>query len=138
CPQWREAVGVVAQRKISVLRWSRGLRAVVGLDEETDAEADEKDRELAQEEVTATDELLGALSPTQWRGIWTRKLEHELLREMQAGAEAVDLWLQCHGLGPLWADADHYAEFLASCEDGDKKPEAAAARFGRFNTSGGN
>lgn len=117
CPQWIEAVATVAKRKISVLRWSRGLKSVFGLDEETEAEAEEKDIEAAKEEVTPSDELLGAISPSQWRAIWTRKLEHELLREIQAGAEAVELWLQCNDLGHLWMDAEHYQEFLSSPEE---------------------
>lgn len=117
CPQWLEAVATVAKRKISVLRWSRGLKSVFGLDEETEAEAEEKDVDAAKEEVTPSDELLGALSPWQWRAIWSRKLEHELLREIQAGAEAVELWLQVNDLGRLWMDAEHYEEFLSSAEE---------------------
>jgi hypothetical protein len=135
CPQWLEAVATVAKRKISVLRWSRGLKSAFGLDEETEAEAEAKDVQAAKEEVTPSDELLGAISPWQWRAIWSRKLEHQLLREIQAGSEAVELWLETNDLGRLWMDADHYEEFLSSTEENTEPAALSAPLSGPVQTN---
>lgn len=95
CPEWVEAVNVVAARKLSILRWSRGLRAELGI-------APEKtDVEIAEEKGRPSDELLGSVTATQWRLIVSRRLEYRLLQEANLGREALECFMHSNGLGDL-------------------------------------
>lgn len=110
-PQWIEAVKVVGARKLSIVRWSPGLRDILGVG------AEKSDEEIAKEEATRTDEYLGALSWAQWRRVRDRGLEWQLVNEAQHGQEALDLWLTANGIGMLFWDEEAYEEFLTSKED---------------------
>jgi hypothetical protein len=60
--KWLEAVRAIVERKVSSVRWSPGLRALVGMDG-----GEKTDEKIASEELTQADVLLGALSHEQWR-----------------------------------------------------------------------
>ena len=92
---WLEGVRAITTRKVSALRWSRGLKSSFGL-------ADEKtDDQIALEEALETDVFLGALNPLQWRGVLRWKAEFSLLIAAQRGEEAVNEFLRGLGLGNL-------------------------------------
>lgn len=110
-PQWIEAVKVVGARKLSICRWSPGLRDFLGMGVE------KTDEEIAKDEVVKTDELLGVLTWGQWREILARRLEYQVITEAQHGQEALDLWLNTNGLGQLHWDDETYEAFLSSKED---------------------
>lgn len=98
---WVNGAACVTATKISSVRWSRGLRYKLGLDvEKTDAV-------LAQEEVTATDEFLGSLNPTQWRGVLALKAEFALLCAANRGGDAVNEFLAGLSLGQLNDEDPH-------------------------------
>jgi hypothetical protein len=95
CPLWVEAVNVVAARKLSIVRWSRGLRADLGVSPE------KSDSRVAEEKGRPSDELLGSLTSTQWRFVVSRRLEYRLLQEAQLGREALECFMHSNGLGDL-------------------------------------
>lgn len=95
-PQWVEAVRVVAARKLSIVRWSRGLRGELGM-----VAGEKTDEQIAIENGTKTDELLGSVTAAQWRCIVSRRLEYRILLEANLGREAVECFLHSHGLGDL-------------------------------------
>lgn len=96
CPQWVEACGVVAARKLSIVRWSKGLRKDLGMTVE------KSDEEVATEQAEPTDQLLGVLTPAQWHRIIQMRLEYRLTQEAQLGGEALELFLCAHGIGELY------------------------------------
>lgn len=96
CPQWVEACGVVAARKLSIVRWSKGLRADLGMAKE------KTDEQIAKEKTEPTDVLLGVLTPAQWHRIVNMRLEYRLTQEAQLGHEALELFLEAHGIGELY------------------------------------
>ena len=110
-PQWIEAVKVVGARKLSICRWSPGLRDFLGMG------AEKTDEEIAKDEVVKTDELLGVITWGQWRQILSRRIEYKVIMEAQHGQEALDLFLNCEGLGRLHFDDDAYKAFLDSDEE---------------------
>lgn len=69
---WVEGVAEIVRRKVSSVRWSRGLRAALG------CEVDKDDETVAAEEVVDTDVYLGQLTPHQWRGVLTHRAEFAL------------------------------------------------------------
>jgi hypothetical protein len=95
CPQWLEAVDVVSKRKLSIVRWSRGLRGELGM------AGEKSDEVIAEEKSAKTDELLGVVTACQWRFIVQRRLEYRLLQEAQLGREAVEVFMHSNGLGDL-------------------------------------
>jgi len=103
---WLGGVQAITSRKVSSVRWSRGLRAELGLT------AEKSDDEVAQEEVLETDVFLGALNPLQWRGILRNGAEFALCCAAQQGEEAVNSMLSGLGLGLLNDDVP-----ARSCED---------------------
>jgi len=112
-PEWIEAVKVVGVRKLSICRWSPGLRDFLGMG------AEKTDEEIAKDEVVKTDELLGVLTWGQWRQILARRLEYQVITEAQHGQEALDLWLNVHDLGRLHWDDDAYKQFLDSGDESE-------------------
>lgn len=92
---WVAGVKDIVSRKVSSVRWSRGLRAAVGLS------AEKTDEEIGAEEVTSTDEFLGALSAYQWQGVLRWHAEFALLIAANQGREAVDNFLAGLDLGRL-------------------------------------
>ena len=97
---WINGVSAVTARKVASVRWSRNLRYKLGLDD--DAKTDE---EIAQEEVTPTDQLLGALNPWQWQSLIRLRAEFALLCAANQGLDAVNSMLSGLNLGQL-NDAD--------------------------------
>ena len=97
CPQWVEACGVVAARKLSIVRWSKGLRADLMMSKE------KTDEQLAKEKAEPTDELLGVLTPAQWHRVVASKLEYRLTQEAQLGRENLEVFLSAHGIGELFS-----------------------------------
>lgn len=112
-PEWIEAVKVVGARKLSICRWSPGLRDFLGMGVE------KSDEEIAKDEVVKTDELLGIITWGQWRQILARRLEYQVITEAQHGQEALDLWLNVHDLGRLHFDDDDYKAFLDSGDESE-------------------
>ncbi len=92
---WTEGVAYVTAKKVSSVRWSRGLRDAVGMGE------DKTDAQVSQEEVLKTDEFLGALLPWQWRGILKWRAEFPLVIAANNGADAVNHFLSGLDLGSL-------------------------------------
>jgi hypothetical protein len=96
---WLSGVADVLNRKVSSVRWSRGLRAKVGM------EAEKSDGQVALEEVVSTDIFLGALTPMQWRGVLLHRAEFALCVAANQGEQAVNNFLAGLGLGQLNDDA---------------------------------
>lgn len=92
---WISGVSDITARKVSSVRWSRGLRAAVGLASE------KSDEQIGAEEVTSSDEFLGALSPWQWQGVLRWRAEFALVVAANQGREAVDMLLSGLDLGRL-------------------------------------
>lgn len=92
---WFMGVREIIRRKVSSVRWSRGLRDELGLGIEKD------DTQVAEEEKLPTDVLLGALNAHQWRGILRWKAEFPLLCAANKGREAVNEFLSGLDLGEL-------------------------------------
>jgi|GEM_PF-3415815 len=92
---WVDGVACVTATKISSVRWSRGLRYKLGLATE------KSDEEIAVEEVTDTDVLLGELNPMQWRGVLQWKAEFCLCVAANKGRDAVNEFLAGLDLGEL-------------------------------------
>jgi len=103
---WLGGVHDITSRKVSSVRWSRGLRDELGLS------AEKSDDEVAQEEVLDTDIFLGALNPLQWRGILRNGAEFALCCAAQQGEDSVNSMLSGLGLGQLNDDVP-----ARSCED---------------------
>lgn len=112
-PEWIEAVKVVGARKLSICRWSPGLRDFLGMGVE------KSDEEIAKDEVVKTDELLGIITWGQWRQILARRLEYQVITEAQHGQEALDLWMNVNDLGRLHFDDDDYKAFLDSGDESE-------------------
>jgi len=96
---WVAGVSEIVKRKVSSVRWSRGLRAELGLQVEKD------DEQIAQDEVLETDVYLGELTPMQWRGVLLHRAEFCLLVAAQNGLDAVNSFLRGLDLGELDAEA---------------------------------
>jgi len=96
---WVEGVQCITERKVSSVRWSRGLRAKVGM------ESEKTDEQIAQEEVEDSDVFLGALTAMQWRGVLMHRAEFALLCAANQGADAVNNFLAGLELGQLNDDA---------------------------------
>jgi hypothetical protein len=105
--QWVNGVACVTATKVSSVRWSRGLRYRVGMDEERPDEA------IAAEEITAGDVCLGFLRPWQWRVIIELNCELALLVHANGGRAKCDEFLAGIGAGQLLED----------------EPEVSHARF---------
>lgn len=93
---WVNGVACVTATKVSSVRWSRNLRAKLGLNV-----GDKSDEQIAAEEVTSSDELLGTLTSFQWRGIIAHKAEFTLCVAANRGREHVDELLCNLDLGIL-------------------------------------
>lgn len=100
---WVNGVSCVTATKISSVRWSRNLRWKLALDT-----GEKSDSDIAAEEVTSTDELLGSLNPTQWRGILQHRAEFALCCAANRGRDAVNEMLTGLQLGQL-DDEDPYS-----------------------------
>jgi hypothetical protein len=96
---WLDGVKCIVERKVSSVRWSRGLRAKTGL------EADKSDEQIALEEVLSTDVFLGALTPMQWRGVLMHRAEFALCCAANQGLDSVNSFLAGLDLGQLNDDA---------------------------------
>lgn len=96
---WFKGVCDIISRKVSSVRWSRGLRQKLGL-------VDEKsDEQVAQEEILKSDIFLGALTPQQWRGILRARCEFALCVSANQGEDSVNELLANLNLGRLNDDA---------------------------------
>ncbi|MBI2517107.1 MAG: hypothetical protein HYV95_09345 [Opitutae bacterium] len=93
---WAQGVACITARKVSSVRWSRGLAARLGIDRDP-----KSDEELAGEEVLPSDVLLGVLSPAQWVGVVKAKAEFALLCSANRGRSAVNRMLVGLGIGEL-------------------------------------
>jgi hypothetical protein len=93
---WLRGVSEVISRKVSSLRWSRGLRA------ELDVPAEKSDEEIAAEEVTPLDVFLGVIHHWQWRVVVAHRAELALCCAANRGREAVDSFLSGLGAGHLY------------------------------------
>jgi hypothetical protein len=93
-----EAVWALQIAKVGAVRWSRGLRAGLGLKEAV------SDEQAAIETATETDELLGALSVHQWEKIVFMNLEAPLVQVAQCGRGALNDFLVEYNVGPLDSD----------------------------------
>jgi len=95
---WLDGVRYVTAKKISSVRWSRGLRDKVGLGVE------KTDDQVAQDEVLKTDQFLGALLPWQWRAIIAHRAEFPLCVAAQAGVDQVNEFLTGISAGQIHTD----------------------------------
>lgn len=107
---WINGVSAVTARKVASVRWSRGLRYKLGLDD--DAKSDE---EIAQEEVTPSDRYLGDVNPWQWQRLLALRAEFALLCAANQGEDAVNQMLSGLNLGQL-NDADPRALWAQNTE----------------------
>lgn len=96
---WLDGVKCIVERKVSSVRWSRGLRDKVGLS------AEKSDEQIAHEEILSTDVFLGALTPMQWRGVLWHRAEFALCCAANQGLESVNSFLAGLELGQLNDDA---------------------------------
>jgi hypothetical protein len=92
---WLAGVQEITARKVSSVRWSRGLRDRLGIQKET------TDEQVAAEEVLPSDQYLGQLTPMQWRGILQWRAEFALCVAANKGREAVNEFLAGLELGQL-------------------------------------
>lgn len=100
CPQWVEAVHAVKARKLSIIRFSRGLRGGLGMNVE------EPDERIAEEAATPTEKLLGVITAGQMRQVIARRAEYRLLQVAQEGEEAVNVFLLSIGAGELFGSVE--------------------------------
>lgn len=94
-PIWKHGVFAVTDRKVSAMRWSRGLRAELLMQDEI------SDEEIAQDKAEKSDVYLGSLNPWQWAGVIRHKLELCLLLAANQGEEKVNELLSNFNLGAL-------------------------------------
>ena len=116
---WLNGISCVTAGKVSSVRWSRGLRAKLGM-----AEVEKSDEEVAQEEVLPSDLWLGSLNQLQWRRVLELRCEFALCCAANQGEDAVNSFLEGIGCGrlndddprQLWAEERKARshEFLAS------------------------
>lgn len=92
---WFSGVEEIVSRKVTSLRWSRGLRDWCGVGPE------KPDEEIAAEEVVETDVYLGELNFHQWRVIVNHRAELALCIAANQGREAVNSFLAGLGAGAL-------------------------------------
>jgi hypothetical protein len=96
---WAAGVADIVDRKVSSVRWSRGLGDKLGMPR------GKSDEEVAADEVLPTDEFLGALTAMQWRGVLMHRAEFALLCAANQGADSVNSFLAGLELGQLNDDA---------------------------------
>lgn len=121
--RFRECVEAAGEKKFAALRFSRGLRKEFGLTEE------KTDGELAKEETTETDQLLGYLTEPQWLKIRENRLEGFLVFVAQQGQDAVNSWLKARGLGYLHEGRDELLfDIVRKGEEEGEEPSEQAAR----------
>ncbi|HSH94015.1 MAG TPA: hypothetical protein VK968_07705 [Roseimicrobium sp.] len=116
---WLNGISCVTAGKVSSVRWSRGLRAKLGM-----AEVEKSDEQVAQEEVLPSDVWLGSLNQLQWRRVLELRCEFALCCAANQGEDAVNSFLEGIGCGrlndddprQLWAEErkTRSPEFLAS------------------------
>lgn len=86
---WLNGVSCITAGKVSSVRWSRGLRAKLGM-----AEAEKSDEEVAAEEVLPSDVFLGSLNQRQWRRVLELRCEFALCCAANQGEDAVNAFLE--------------------------------------------
>jgi hypothetical protein len=101
---WLQGVRVVTSRKVSSVRWSRGLRGKLGL------AAEKNDEAIAGEEVTDTDVLLGYLNAAQWRSVIAHRMELALCIAANRGRRYVNEFLAANSLGQLDDESPYAVE----------------------------
>ena len=89
--RWAEYLAAVKGRRRVV--WSRGLRDVLGLEDEVSAEA-----AAALEQEGETAELVAVLTHDQWREVYTRFVVGDLVAKAAEGSAAVWGFLESLGL----------------------------------------
>lgn len=92
---WLVGVKEIINRKVTSLRWSRGLRDLLGVGPEKD------DVDVAAEEVVSTDVYLGQLNMHQWRIVTNNRAELTLCVAANIGIDAVNSFLRGLGAGEL-------------------------------------
>lgn len=92
---WLNGVCVVTAKKVSSVRWSRGLAAKFGMRPEKD------DKELAKEEELPTDQFLGALNSYQWEAVLKWRAEFALCCAANQGLDSVNQFLSGLNVGQL-------------------------------------
>lgn len=107
---WLSGVADICNRKVSSVRWSRGLRGELAMDVE------KSDDQVAKEEALPTDEFLGALTAMQWRGIILHRAEFALCCAANQGVDAVNNFLAGLELGQLNDDARPAVEVSLKAE----------------------
>lgn len=111
---WLNGVSCITAGKVSSVRWSRGLRAKLGMSSE------KSDEQVAQEEVLPTDVFLGSLNARQWQRVLFLRCEFALLCAANQGEEAVNSFLdgiECGSLnddmtnGPRMSEGEAHQTF---------------------------
>ena len=97
---WYSGVTEIINRKVTSLRWSRGLRDLLGVPSE------KSDEDVAAEEVTETDRHLGQLNFHQWRVVVDHRAELALCIAANNGLQAVNSFLTGLGAGVLDTDTE--------------------------------
>jgi len=92
---WLAGVHAVTTRKVSSVRWSRGLRGKVGM------AVEKSDEQVAIEESLPSDIFLGALTAMQWRGVLLHRAEFALCCAANRGVDSVNSFLSGLQLGQL-------------------------------------
>jgi len=92
---WAAGVQAIVERKVSSCRWSRGLRAKVGMASE------KSDEQVAEDAAEKSDVFLGNITPMQWRGVMMYRAEFALCAAAQRGVEGVNAFLSGLELGQL-------------------------------------
>ena len=77
--KYLEALVALTRQKVASVRWSPRTRGKLGLVTE------KSDEQLAQEEATSTDEILGTLSEMMWKRVVDSRIEYQLVAAAQDG-----------------------------------------------------
>jgi hypothetical protein len=92
---WLSGVRDIIARKVTSLRWSRGLRDLLGVP------AEREDGDIAADSEEPCDEFLGQLNPLQWRIVVGYRAELALAIAANRGVDAVNSFLLGLGAGFL-------------------------------------
>lgn len=125
---WLSGVRDIIQRKVTSLRWSRGLRDKLGVPPERE------DEEIAADAAEPQDVFLGQINPLQWRIVVSNNAELALAVAANRGVDAVNSMLCGLGAGFLNEPQEQAPELSAALDAAITK-QVFAAKTGDFYRS---